>query len=458
MRSDAAEDGVKAFDALDAALDRIMALPFDAFTTPQHFRGLERLETARRRMPVAEHRIINQLSERATCDEIGGALPKVLANRLRITKAEASRRIADAELLGDRYSLTGQRLEPALSATAAGQRAGMIGAGHIKEIRRFLKELPGWVDESTRTRVETDLARLAKRFRPDEVRQAAERIAALINPDGDFADEDRVRKRGITIGRQDIDGMSPISGYLTPELRAGLDAVLSKWAAPGMCNPDDQTPTVYGRPSEETVQRDFRSRAQRNHDALNAVCRAVLASGELGQHHGLPVSIVVSTTLQELQCEAGAAITGGGSWLPMSDVIRMASHARHYLAVFDKHTRRALYLADSKRIATPAQRIVLHTKDRGCTAPGCDVPGYLCEVHHVDEWASTRRTDIDNLTFACGPHHRLLDKGWKTRKHCDGTTEWIPPPQLNFGRPTINGYHHPERYLSCEQEEDEEDS
>src|SRR5271165_2717018 len=455
MRSNAAEGAARAFDALDAALDTIAALQFDALTIPQHFRALERLERARRRMPFPEHQIINQISQQATPAEIGGALPKVLANRLRITKGEASRRIKDAELLGVRTTLTGQRAEPAMPATAAGQRAGEIGYGHISEIRRFLKNLPRWVDEETGARIEADLARLATRFRPDEVRQAAERIGALINPDGDFCDEDRARKRGITIGRQDIDGMSPISGYLTPELRAGLDSVLSKLAAPGMCNPDDQTPTVDGRPSEEAIQRDFRSPAQRNHDALNAMCRSVLASGELGKHHGLPVSIVVSTTLQELQCAAGIVITGGGSWLPMRDVIRMASHARHYLAVFDKHTERALYLGASKRIATPAQRIVLHARDRGCTAPGCTVPGYMCEVHHVDEWATSHRTDIDELTFVCGPDHKLLEKGWKTRKRSDGTTEWIPPPQLDFGRPTINGYHHPERYLGRENDHDD---
>ncbi|OOK73584.1 putative rep13E12 repeat protein [Mycobacterium kansasii] len=32
------------------------------------------------------------------------------------------------------------------------------------------------------------------------------------------------------------------------------------------------------------------------------------------------------------------------------------------------------------------------------------------------EWASTHRTDIDDLTFACGPHHKLLDKGWSPEK------------------------------------------
>jgi len=78
------------------------------------------------------------------------------------------------------------------------------------------------------------------------------------------------------------------------------------------------------------------------------MCRSVLASGELGSHHGLPVSIVVTATLQELESAAGIAGTGGGSSLPMSDVIRMASHARHYLRIYDKHTRRELYLGETR--------------------------------------------------------------------------------------------------------------
>ena len=89
----------------------------------------------------------------------------------------------------------------------------------------------------------------------------------------------------------------------------------------------------------------------------------------------------------------------------------------------------------------------MHTKDRGCTAPGCDMPGYLCEVHHVQEWAEGGRTDIDDLTFACGQHHRLITPGgWTTRKRKDGTTEWRPPPQIPLPAGT-NDYHHPERLL-----------
>ncbi|HUO39540.1 MAG TPA: HNH endonuclease signature motif containing protein, partial [Mycobacterium sp.] len=403
---------VAAFDALDAALEAVLGLSFAALTTPERFAGLQRLETVRRRLPVAEHQLINGVAEQASCAEIGGRLSAVLADRLRITTGEAARRVGDAALLGTRQTLTGQPVAPLLAATAARQRAGQIGAGHIREIRRFLDRLPAHIDAPTRVQAEADLARLATRFRPDEVARAGERLAALLNPDGDFSDEDRARKRGLIIGAQDIDGMSPISGYLTPEARAGLDAILAKWAAPGMCNPDDQTPTLDDPPDPHTAQRDGRSRAQRNHDALNAMCRALLASGQLGSHHGLPVSLVISTTLTELESAAGIAVTGGGSWLPMREVIRLASHARHYLAVFDQHTQRPLYLGETKRIATPAQRIVLHAKDRGCTYPGCTVPGYLSEVHHITGWANSHRTDIDDLTFGCHPHHTLLDEGW----------------------------------------------
>jgi hypothetical protein len=125
------------------------------------------------------------------------------------------------------------------------------------------------------------------------------------------------------------------------------------------------TPCVDGQRSAEAIQGDQRSQGQRNHDALKAMGRAVLCSGELGQHNGLPVSIIVSTTVQELESCCGQAVTAGGSLLAMSDVIRLASHAHHYLAIFDKHTKEALYLGRSKRLAR---------QDSGscCTPPtGC---------------------------------------------------------------------------------------
>lgn len=82
--------------------------------------------------------------------------------------------------------------------------------------------------------------------------------------------------------------------------------------------------------------RELQNQQFAHHDALNAALRAMLASGQLGQHNGLPASIIVTTTLRELESGCGKALTGGGTPLPMSEVIRLAAHAHHYLAIFDK--------------------------------------------------------------------------------------------------------------------------
>ncbi|MFY1621199.1 HNH endonuclease signature motif containing protein, partial [Micromonospora sp. WMMD736] len=289
---------------------------------------------------------------------------------------------------------------------------------------------------------------------PEELRKAAERLALLIDQDGPMPDDaERARQRYFRLDKQGPDGMIEVKGRLDPETGAYLEAVLAKSAAPGQCNPDDESPCVDGQPSAEQIQRDTRTQPQRNHDALKAMARARLASGELGKHNGLPVTVIVSTTLQDLESAAGVATTGGTSLLPMSDVIRMAAHAHHYLAIFDTHTSQPLYLGRTRRLASPAQRIMLHARDRGCTFPGCTVPGYGCQVDHVHPWSTGGPTDITNEDLACGPHNKLRNHGWTVRKRHDGRIEWLPPPHLDTGQNRVNNYHHPEELLAPDEDD-----
>jgi hypothetical protein len=456
MSSIAFEEAIAAYDALDAALDRIDALDLDALSTPQRMALLERNQTAQRRLPALGHELINELAARGTVEELGASLPRALADRLRIRPGEATRRITEAAELAPRRALTGQPLPPRLEHTAAAQRAGAIGAEHVRIIRAFFARLPGFIDEPTRADAERQLAALAGLYRPDQLKGLAAHLDLILNPDGTFSDEDRARRRGVSLGPQGPDGMSRLSGWLTPELRAGLDAVLAKWAAPGMCNPADAKPTTEGTPPAEAINADTRSTAQRNHDALNAMARATLMSGDLGSHQGLPVTIVATAALEDLHNKTGMARTGGGTLLPVKDLIRMAAHAHNYLLLFDKARRCRLYKGRSTRLATPAQRLVLYALERGCTRPGCDVPAYWCQVHHTRDFAKGGRTDIDGLTLACGPDNRLATQnGWTTRKRPDGTTEWIPPPHLDRGQPRTNTYHHPEKLLRDGDDDDD---
>ena len=448
-----------ALDSLDAAFDTLAAQPLDALTDPERLAVQDRLETHRRRQPAVEHRLITGLAQCPPAELGAKNLADVLSTRLRISTTEARRRIAEAEDLGARTALSGQPLPPQMPNTAAAQARGQIGAEHVRIIRKFFGQLPDSVDYQTREAAEATLARVACEHTPDGLRQAADRLAALLDPDGTLGDAERARRRHLTVGKQQADGMSEIRGLLDPETRASLDAVLAKLAAPGMANPDDDTPCVDGPPGEAAVQADLRSQPQRNHDALKAMARATLASGQLGQHNGLPATIIVSTTLKELESGCGQAVTAGGTLLPMSDVIRMASHAFHYLTVFDRHTEIPLYLGRTRRTASAGQRIVLHAKDRGCTRPGCTTPGYWCQVHHAEtDWADNGQTNINDLTLACGPDNRLVKPGgWKTRKRRkDGRTEWIPPPHLDTGQARVNDYHHPQNYLLDNTDDEDE--
>ncbi len=441
MRSSSREEIVEVLDALRAAHKRALDLTFDVLTTPERLTVLETFEGFRRQQPAVEHPLINELTH-IEASELGGKLAAVLADRLRISRAEASRRVHEAADLGERRALNGEPLPPVLEATATAQRNGDLGSGHVAVIRSFWHRLPDFVDIETRSRAEAQLARLGREHRPDELSKLADKLTDCLNPDGDFSDVDRAKRRGLTLGKQDLDGMSPVSGWLTPEARATWDAVFAKLAAPGMCNPADEVPCVSGTPSQAAIQGDTRSAAQRTHDALVAAGRALLASRDLGQHNGLPASIIVTTTLQELEQGTGRGLTGGGTLLPMSDVIRLAQHAHHYLAIFDNGKALALY--HTKRLASPAQRIVLHARDRGCTFPSCDVTGYQCEVHHATPTRTHPVTDVNHLTFLCHPNHahdrKRLDHPQKQPQpnRMDPTTtprprttthQHVPPPR-----------------------------
>jgi hypothetical protein len=434
-----------ALDALDAAVERIGELSFEACSAALRLHVLERLETARRRQSVLSHDLIAGLTNEDPV-EMGGPAAQVIANTLRITCAEARRRLRTAAQLTPRTTLTGQPLPPELPATATAWRHGHLDDAHLHVIASFVRELPQATPAAVAERAEHFLAHNATTLRPDQLDKLAQRYALLINPDGTYTEPDRTRRRGFTWSAQRADGMSIGTLTATPELRAHLDAWLARFAAPGMINPDDPTPCVTNPPTDEAAAKDLRSHAQRQHDAVYTLVRSQLGNPDLGTHHGLPVTVIVSTTLRELTNAAGHALTAAGTLLPMRDLIRLAAHARHYLAIFDDHQQRPLYLGRTKRVATPDQRVILYAKDRGCSFPGCDAPGYLCQAHHLTDWAHGGPTDIDNLTFACHPHHKLADHGWRTAKTPDGTTQWIPPPHQPQP-PATNTYHHPEHLL-----------
>lgn len=309
-----------ALDALDAAVDSLAAIDLDAVDAIERYRVLDRLETARRRQIALTHDHV------ALLEHVPGCPPPAItvADMLRISRTEARHRVRDAELLTNRTTLTGEPLAPLLPATSQAWHDGLLDGEHLEVIRTFFRDLPDHVPPAEIEKAEKSLAEHATALRPDQLEKVANRLALTLNPDGTFSEQDRARKRGFTwCGGQRPDGMSVGKLIATPEQRAMFDAWFAKYAALGMCNPDDESPTVTTEPGEDAAARDTRSLAQRQHDALSALVRGQLGNPTLGQHNGLPVTVIASATLQDIQAQTGHAVTAGGTLLPIPDLIRM---------------------------------------------------------------------------------------------------------------------------------------
>ena len=441
--ADTARDHVRAdLDVIDAALNRLRATSTDLVGNGFRVEMTERLEEQYRLTRGLSYRMFAEMADPPDGDERlpggpGVRLRDVLARRLRILPHEVGRRFRLAARISPARSLTGGTVPPELPALADAVESGAIGEDHIVKVCEALAALPN-VAAGEKAVVEQTLVDHARQQDSAFVAQVGKRIADTINPDGIFDDADRERQRGIRLSRQGADGMSRLSGNVDPETRAYLEAVGAA-VRPGHHLPGSDATVVDARS-------DTRTDAQRMHDALRMGLRAGLESGGLGTHRGIPVTVIATTTVADLEQAAHAltdpdvpmprpARTGGGSTLPMRDLIRMAANGIHYLSVFDGHSDRPLYLGRSTRVATLDQRIVCHARDRGCTRPGCTVPGYRCEVHHAPDWHPDGRSDADCLYFACGCDHTLVTRGHATTTVTDdGRLAWSvgdAPPEVN---------------------------
>jgi Domain of unknown function (DUF222) len=432
ISADEARERIRsALDAIDGAHNLLRDTPSDVVGNTFRVDVAERLETQERTNRGLMYRFFAEIADPP--DEAGSValMRSALWSRLRITPNEITRRFKLAARIRPRRSLTGPPLPAELSDLAAAVESGVVGDDHIRSVCRAIDVLPARVSPVDIQAAERTLVRHAADVDAQIVTKLGQRIADYLNPDGLFSDEDRARRRGLHLGDQGPDGMSRLSGFLDPQCRAYFEAIEAA-VRPGRHQPDSES-------------RDNRTPAQRCHDALKLGLETAIASGGLGVHRGHPVTVVVTTTLTELTKAAGAAParTGGGSRLPMRDLIAMAGKSIHYLAVFDEHTERPLYLGRQKRIATADQRLICYARDRGCTRPNCLESGYRCEVHHSPDFARGGRTDADKLFFLCGSDHGMATRGESDTSVVDGRLGWSD----GTGPPEINHAHHPDELL-----------
>ncbi|MEV6768455.1 DUF222 domain-containing protein [Nocardia sp. NPDC051030] len=449
---------------LAATVTELLDAPLAPLSDDEVIEVMREVESSTRQLAAVFHRLIVAVVERSIPARAGAKdAVRFLEEALRLAHGDAYARVKAAKLLGVWHDMSGNDLEPPLPRTAQGQRNGEISVEHARAIAKVMDDLPHGVPMKAREQAEHLLAEHACGGSPDDLPRIREQLVAHLDPDGTLTDDiDRQRRRGVTISRQGVDGMSAITGALTPTLRALFDPILAKLARPGMCNPaDPESPwaaddSVIREVVDAAAARDTRTPAQRNHDALLAFLRPELGPAKLGSHRGLPVAVIFTMSVTELEQAAGVVTTASGGTVPIPEALKLAEHARPFLALFD-HAGMPLHLGRSHRLASPAQRLALIAAERGCTRPGCNAPATLAAVHHITEYAKGGNTDISNLTLACDHCHALVHDGpggWKTvvlgnDSEFPGRTGWIAPPHIDpRGTPRVNNRHHPGELLA----------
>ena len=120
-----------------------------------------------------------------------------------------------------------------------------------------------------------------------------------------------------------------------------------------------------------------------------AIGRIALMSGELGHLNGLPVSVIIRTTLQDLESRAGIGVTGGGTKLPIADVITMAAHARRLAMEIPIEPDGAAYERRSTQSSDNFQ-VVAHPLVTFPTAP----PNRVLQSFHFRDCAAARISGV----------------------------------------------------------------
>ncbi|OBJ41800.1 hypothetical protein A5630_22105 [Mycolicibacterium mucogenicum] len=442
---------LNAYAALEDAIATVNGLDYSGLPIKILLELQSRRETLKCAAEAVDHQIMAAAQTQATAKEIGAKdWPEVLHVRHRISREEARRRVRDCDNLGPRSAITGEPLGPVWEFVAAAVAEGAINGEHVAVITNFFAKVPLWVDPVTLLQCEADLVADARVKTPEDLRKAAADLLYRLDQDGPEPDDgdEPDPKRSFVMGKQRPDGRTDVTAELDPEGRAYWQVLFDKYAAPGMCNPADPQPCYSGTPTQEQIDNDTRTVAQRQYDAFKFVGRMMLATGTSGVHNGFPVAVVATCTVTELEKRAGMALTHTGTKLPVKDLVRMAAQGSdNYLAVFDEHTGQPLYLGRAARTASTAQRLALFARDLGCTRPNCTAPASRSQAHHVNtNWRDDGPTDITNLTLACGPDNRLADIGGWTTTMKNGRTHWTPPPLLDVGQPRTNRYHHPTLY------------
>ncbi|RZS36860.1 uncharacterized protein DUF222 [Herbihabitans rhizosphaerae] len=341
-----------------------------------------------------------------------------LRDTVRISPADARRRVADANALFGSTTLTGQPIEAQLPVAAKALAAGAISRDHVQVVRTTIDTLP----DEHHADVEHLLVEEAERFDPVKLGKLATRTRAHLQPEQVVLDEQAAWKRMEFSMIEDVDGMIIVRGRLSPECAEVLKAALSPLAKPA-------------------GKDDDRSAARRWADALIELAHRILNSDTLPQDGGRRPHLAITISYEQLRDQIGLGHGDFGALITPQTIRQIACDAGITPIVLNSEGK-PLDVGREQRLVTATIRAALIARDKGCSFPGCDRPPEWTDAHHIIPWIDGGITSAELMTLLCRHHHTTIhQQDWEIIMR-NGIPYYIPPAWVDPQRKPIRNTMH----------------
>ncbi|MCZ9880541.1 HNH endonuclease signature motif containing protein [Arthrobacter sp. B2a2-09] len=411
-----------------------------------------------------------------------------LRSLLRISAAEARRRLVLARELLPGRGLTGQAIPPRYEETGAALASGVIGSRPAGIITMALEKVRPLCSPEKAVEMEHALARTAEESDQDFLARVARRWVDAIDQDGPEPSEESLRYHQGAFLRRPRHGLAHLEIFATTEQYEHLLTVMNTATNPrtrtpqgtgaggdgnespadqaGGNNPDrGDNPDDGNEPDGGNELLDRRSRPQKLLDGLIGACKLALATGSLPATGGHRPQIMATIDHRELftqysrhsqsgqPSQSGRAALfgqprpglGTGSFtftgpVPAATLRKLACDADIIPVVLGGEGQ-VLDIGRASRVFPAHLRKAITARDKGCAFPGCTMPAPWCEAHHIEYWSRGGPTSTVNGTLLCSHHHHLIHKEDCQIQVRNGIPWFIPPPHTDpHQKPRRNHY------------------
>ena len=165
---------------------------------------------------------------------------------------------------------------------------------------------------------------------PPELRRFASAVVNAADPDGPEPVDDQLQQdRRYLELKQRRDGMWHLAGRLSTTVGAQLNAILDPLTKPRTTAIEDEDGTVARFPTSGRRCNASTTRWRRPAPRL-------LKSADQPSVGGIPASVIVTISLEDLLAKAGLAETADGSQLTSDQLLRIADEAEIWPTIIDR--------------------------------------------------------------------------------------------------------------------------